>query len=240
MMTFSLNDATKEAAFRAAGFTELSDIFNDNGTVKMTYGELRKALIEKYDFTDGQIAGTIRRACKKQLIFAVGNAEYILNLDFPFGVSNYITGDESSDTEFSAGEESEAEISDNTLYRIKSVLLDMVEEIATSNDFTSASVDDLINIRKLCLLLKKETENAETRALLNTVDYQSIVNNINNDDTINDIVNIMDSFLDTANNSINIIEVCEEELICIRNLLSDVADISCALHDHCLSIENKM
>jgi len=90
MKTFSINQATTDAAFKQAGFTELKEIFNNAGTVQLSSGAIRKALIDNYNFTEGQAAGTIRRACLKKLLFSIGNAEYMFNIDFPHSVAPYI------------------------------------------------------------------------------------------------------------------------------------------------------
>lgn len=90
MRTFSINEATKEAAFKAAGFSELREIYQNEGTLKLSSKSIRDSLMNDYGFSAGQASGTLRRACVKKLLFSVGNAEYVYNIDFPLGTAPYI------------------------------------------------------------------------------------------------------------------------------------------------------
>ena len=46
----------------------MQEIFEDNGTVILSSSVIRKTLATKYNFTEGQAAGTIRRATIKKLL----------------------------------------------------------------------------------------------------------------------------------------------------------------------------
>lgn len=91
MISFSVNDMTKEAAFKASGFSELRDIFSESRTLRMSSGDIRAALIKDYGFTEGKAAGAVRRAAQKGLLHCVGNAEYVYNIDFPNSTATYIS-----------------------------------------------------------------------------------------------------------------------------------------------------
>ena len=107
MKTFSINTATTQAAFKQAGFTEIREIFTAANTIQLSSNFIRHKLMSDYAFTEGQAAGSLRRACLKTLLFAVGNAEYMINIDFPNGIAPYInnSGDPADD-------ESDANISE--------------------------------------------------------------------------------------------------------------------------------
>ena len=99
MKTFSINTATTQAAFKQAGFTEIREIFTAANTIQLSSNFIRHKLMSDYAFTEGQAAGSLRRACLKTLLFAVGNAEYMINIDFPNGIAPYInnSGDPADD-----------------------------------------------------------------------------------------------------------------------------------------------
>lgn len=99
MRTFSFNQAATEAAYKQAGFTEIRKIFEDAGSIQLSSNYIRNALINNFNFTQGQASGALRRAHLKQLLFHVGNAEYMYNIDFPHSVASYINKSDKIDDE---------------------------------------------------------------------------------------------------------------------------------------------
>lgn len=83
MQTFSLNEISKEAAFKPSGFSEIRELFETRKAAHLSSGEIRQFLRDNYDFSEGKASGAIKRACDKGLLRSAGNAEYIYNPFYP-------------------------------------------------------------------------------------------------------------------------------------------------------------
>lgn len=227
MNTFSINEASKKAAYKAAGFKELQEIFEDNGTVILSSGVIRKTLTTKYNFTEGQAAGTIRRATIKKLLFAAGNSEYIYNIDFPHSVAEYITAT-TDNTQHDAPEETINMEDDSSIdLFVSKNILDMVNNMGTNIDIINMSTDTLLTLQKVLLSIKQFglgqvididgtklqiTEICDEGILMNMRDnFDDCINNIQKDINITDIdanalalVHLKLTILNELKNAINI------------------------------------
>lgn len=222
MKTFSINEATTEAAFKAAGFSELRAIFQDKSTLTLSSNDIRKSLMKDYNFTEGQASGTIRRACDKQLLFAAGNAEYIFNIDFPHAVADYITGKNN----FPHDEESifENENKTNHINDIKNEIIDLINNVAKGINISEVSVEDLILFRETLIKMKECVLNDSIN--LNTDTICSNFSNIKYTTLPTMVADTIQSYVHGLEEELNILDMTEEEMLEIHEMLSSLLTIS--------------
>ena len=211
MVTFSINATEKQAAFLPAGFSELKKIYEQKmerkgGDIILSYGTIKKELFTQFNFTDGKIAGTVRRASQKGLLIPLDNGAYKFNEKFPEIISN-----NTSNMIATLKSTNEADILD----QIKKIFNCAVNDLASGLDISSIDEKNLLLIRRICMKMLEAVNN-------DTTDKKAICDIINTIDDFNILSSISATILDTIaelNGTINILAVSESVLIEIHSLL---------------------
>ena len=243
MRTFSINEATTQAAFKQAGFSEIREIFENAGTTQLSSNKIRSALIEKYNFTTGQAAGTLKRACQKQLLFAIGNAEYVYNIDFPHAIAPYISesdflDDDSDDSDNNISNN----ISDNaSINNIENILLDFNISLTKTiyaagliSDVFKYDINDILQYHKLLTALQTIADSIlqNDKSLLsdfvnNTVNI--LVANTHDDSIYNCLSDRLQTFYDDFSATKSISNISESDITCLYSYMNVIKDTLASL-----------
>ena len=244
MRTFSINEATTQAAFKQAGFSEIREIFENAGTTQLSSNKIRSALIEKYNFTTGQAAGTLKRACQKQLLFAIGNAEYVYNIDFPHSIAPYISksgildddSDDSDDLNISNNISDNASINntENILLDFNISLTKTIYAAGLISDVFKYDINDILQYHKLLTALQTIADSIlqNDKSLLS-----DFVNNIVNilvanthDDSIYDCLSDrLQVFYDDFSATKSISNISESDITCLYSYMNVIRDTLASL-----------
>lgn len=245
MRTFSINEATTQAAFKQAGFSEIREIFENEGTTQLSSNKIRSALIEKYNFTTGQAAGTLKRACQKQLLFAIGNAEYVYNIDFPHAIAPYISKsgilDDDSDN-LNISDNISDDISDNaSINNAENILLDFNISLTKTiyaagliSDIFKYDINDILQYHKLLTALQTIADSVlqNDKSLLsdfvnNTVNI--LVANTHDESIYNCLSDRLQTFYDDFSATKSISNISESDITCLYSYMNVIRDTLASL-----------
>lgn len=242
MRTFSINEATTQAAFKQAGFSEIREIFENAGTTQLSSNKIRSALIEKYNFTTGQAAGALKRACQKQLLFAIGNAEYVYNIDFPHSIASYISKSGILDDDFNDFYNLNNNISDNaSINNAENILLDFNISLTKTiyaagliSDIFKYDINDILQYHKLLTALQtiadsvlQNDKSSLSDFVNNTVNI--LVSNTHNNSIYNCLSDRLQTFYDDFSATKSISNISESDITCLYSYMNVIRDTLASL-----------
>ncbi|MBO5435135.1 hypothetical protein J6A31_04865 [bacterium] len=245
MRAFSINTATKEAAYKAAGFSQIKEVFDEKGDVILSTTDIRTICKDKYGFTEGQVSGAIRRACEKQLLFPLGNATYIYNIDFPFGVAPYI----SNGTIIAAqnGQENLEPIDDAPTYAFKEEPADKLKcasqylllhyqcgirniysELSTCINIMCHDFQSIVSYKKFLFFFYTYIDilsNTQNKINENLTKLRDAYNDINDDFIEQTVDDIVKKGLTSIVTNIELIKVCDPDVKWCRDNVAAFSEI---------------